>query len=83
MYFHANDDLRTIYNFYRDYLQREGFTASKTRVDTEEYKSTMHRGTSASPQDRVDVSATPESDAGCAKVGLTPGCVKIEIEIGE
>ena len=71
IYFRSGDDARAVFDFYRGYLERQGFRVTESRPTTHGFKADMVRG-QGGPADKVELDAK-----------LKHGRYKVEIEFDE
>lgn len=69
--FRSSDNVQAVFDFYRDYLQRQGFRVTDSRPTSHGFKADMVRG-SGGPSDTVELDAKQKH-----------GRYKVEIEFDE
>lgn len=71
LYFRSSDNPRAVYDYYRGYLQKQGFRVARTKTKAQGFKADMVRGRGG-PNDSVELD-----------VKLEGGLHKVEIEFDE
>lgn len=71
LYFRSSDNIRAIFDFYRNYLQKQGFRVARTQTKQHGFKADMVRG-QGGPDNTVELDAK-----------LKDGRYKVEIEFDE
>ncbi len=71
IYFHSQDNVQAVFDFYRDYLQQQGFRVTQSKPTKHGFKADMVRG-QGGPNDTVELDAQPKH-----------GRYKVEIEFDE
>lgn len=69
--FRSQDNVEAVFNFYRDYLQQQGFRVTDSRPTSHGFKADMVRG-QGGPSDTIELD-----------VKFTRGRYKVEIEFDE
>lgn len=71
LYFRSSDNARAVFDFYRNYLQKQGFRVARSKTKTQGFKADMVRGRGG-PNGSIELDAKLES-----------GLHKVEIEFDE